>query len=158
MSRKVRPDKRTRMLLLEASNARKDLLQAVRLENRGFIPESKVFFGTSTKSLAGGYDLRSFAKRASVIRLKDKMDRADKHHPKSFNKPSILKDMDLYKVKLDVTGGEAQECKIRVGTTPARGLMVFDKETGEDKFIRIPEKPKYQNVGTTGIIPKDGGR
>lgn len=69
---------------------------------------------------------------------------------------SILKDADLYKVKLDVTGGSRAECKVRIGTTPSRGIIMLDKETGEEKYVKLKSKPKFQNVGEVTCYPKDG--
>ena len=50
------------------------------------------------------------------------------------------------------------ECKVRIGTTPSRGIMMVDKETGEEKYVKLKAKPKYQDVGLVSCVPKDGGK
>lgn len=42
---------------------------------------------------------------------------------------------------------------VRVGTTPERKLIVEDKETHEKKYMKIPSKPKYVEVGLHSSVP-----
>lgn len=78
--------------------------------------------------------------------------------PKQLGRKYNPVDADLYTDKLEVHGGSREEVKIRIGTTPPRKLLLTDKVTGEKYLARIPAQPKYQDVGTTGIFPKDGGK
>lgn len=42
---------------------------------------------------------------------------------------------------------------VRVGTTPARKMVLVDKLTGERKFIRLLAKGKYKEVGRPDANP-----
>lgn len=53
---------------------------------------------------------------------------------------------------------QPEPVKIRVGTVPAHGVMFTDKLSGEELYVRVPEKPRWQALGTSGIFPKDGGK
>lgn len=70
---------------------------------------------------------------------------------------SSLTDDELYLGGLDkdVKRGEA---RIRVGTTPSHMVPIKDKLTGDTKLVRVKAKAKWQDVGTSGITPKDGGK
>lgn len=46
------------------------------------------------------------------------------------------------------------EVKVRVGTTPARTVMMKDKETGEERPVKVRAKAKW---GPVGSKPKDAG-
>ncbi len=77
---------------------------------------------------------------------------------KQRSSKSDLGDAEYYTDKLDVTGGSRKEAQIRVGTTPARRLLLTDKVTGQKYLAKIPAQPKFANVGQTGLFPKDGGK
>jgi hypothetical protein len=40
-----------------------------------------------------------------------------------------------------------KRCMVKVGMTKPHGLMIEDKETGERKYIKVPAKPRYKEVG-----------
>ncbi len=80
-----------------------------------------------------------------------------KHNPN--RKTCILRDNDLYEVKLDVTGGGKQQSMIRTGTTPERhfplvleGFPVL-RADGFPVMCKSPEKPKWGVVGLSTSKP-----
>lgn len=53
---------------------------------------------------------------------------------------------------------ERGEARVRIGTTPSRGIFLTDKVTGEEKYVRLKPKAKWQDVGLPSCNPKDGGK
>ena len=50
--------------------------------------------------------------------------------------------------------GMCGKVKVRVGTAPAHGVKMRDPETGEEKFIKVPAKGIYREVGRPDAIPE----
>ena len=59
-----------------------------------------------------------------------------------------------YKESTKVPSGSL-EVKIRVGTTPSHYVPIKDKETGEERLVKVGPKAKW---GPIGSKPKDGGK
>lgn len=79
------------------------------------------------------------------------LDNVDKLTAKDKKRNSAIR-------KLPGWSNSDMEPMIKVGVTPARKLVMEDKETGGKVFVRIPEKEKFVKVGVSTRELKHRGK